>query len=126
MVTPSIVLLNNGTYWGITPVWPARLVQHRRIRLCLTAHHKSTEVTQHRSEHLAEDASPGKAAPLARRLPHRPPHTRQLKKHNTKRSNPHPHPHQDRKSTRLNSSHVAISYAVFRLKKKKDAHAPLV
>src|SRR5207253_10694383 len=35
-----------------------------------------------------------------------------------------PHPagqpaHRDRKSTRLNSSHVAISYAVFCLKKKK-------
>src|SRR6266508_4934727 len=30
-----------------------------------------------------------------------------------------PHPRQDRKSTRLNSSHVAISYAVFCLKKKK-------
>src|SRR5437870_6906054 len=29
----------------------------------------------------------------------------------------------DRKSTRLNSSHVAISYAVFCLKKKKDAHS---
>src|SRR5690625_6224278 len=28
---------------------------------------------------------------------------------------------QDRKSTRLNSSHVAISYAVFCLKKKKKA-----
>src|SRR5439155_26201134 len=28
----------------------------------------------------------------------------------------------DRKSTRLNSSHVAISYAVFCLKKKKDHH----
>src|SRR5207253_10320208 len=28
------------------------------------------------------------------------------------------HPEQDRKSTRLNSSHVAISYAVFCLKKK--------
>src|SRR5690625_5424825 len=28
-------------------------------------------------------------------------------------------PYQDRKSTRLNSSHVAISYAVFCLKKKK-------
>src|SRR5437660_8109582 len=27
--------------------------------------------------------------------------------------------HKDRKSTRLNSSHVAISYAVFCLKKKK-------
>src|SRR5207253_6916784 len=28
--------------------------------------------------------------------------------------------HRDRKSTRLNSSHVAISYAVFCLKKKKN------
>src|SRR5690625_6068520 len=28
---------------------------------------------------------------------------------------------EDRKSTRLNSSHVAISYAVFCLKKKKNA-----
>src|SRR5690625_5854442 len=34
--------------------------------------------------------------------------------------------HRDRKSTRLNSSHVAISYAVFCLKKKKDAeHAAI-
>src|SRR5439155_17065227 len=30
-------------------------------------------------------------------------------------------PDEDRKSTRLNSSHVAISYAVFCLKKKKTA-----
>src|SRR5690554_7222085 len=30
-----------------------------------------------------------------------------------------PHSSQDRKSTRLNSSHVRISYAVFCLKKKK-------
>src|SRR5690606_40943916 len=30
---------------------------------------------------------------------------------------------EDRKSTRLNSSHVKISYAVFCLKKKKDADA---
>src|SRR5438132_9653982 len=29
------------------------------------------------------------------------------------------HPQQDRKSTRLNSSHTVISYAVFCLKKKK-------
>src|SRR3989442_5485078 len=29
---------------------------------------------------------------------------------------------QDRKSTRLNSSHVRISYAVFCLKKKKEKH----
>src|SRR3984893_18207016 len=30
----------------------------------------------------------------------------------------------DRKSTRLNSSHVAISYAVFCLKKKKTSRTP--
>src|SRR5690625_6512019 len=32
-------------------------------------------------------------------------------------------PEEDRKSTRLNSSHVAISYAVFCLKKKKENDA---
>src|SRR2546429_5995912 len=32
----------------------------------------------------------------------------------------------DRKSTRLNSSHGYISYAVFCLKKKKTPHAPIV
>src|SRR5690625_6486807 len=32
---------------------------------------------------------------------------------------------QDRKSTRLNSSHVAISYAVFCLKKKKAKYSQL-
>src|SRR5690348_18048504 len=31
----------------------------------------------------------------------------------------------DRKSTRLNSSHPSISYAVFCLKKKITAHAPV-
>src|SRR5438128_12263860 len=32
---------------------------------------------------------------------------------------------EDRKSTRLNSSHGSISYAVFCLKKKKKTHVPL-
>src|ERR1039458_1395695 len=32
--------------------------------------------------------------------------------------------HRDRKSTRLNSSHLGISYAVFCLKKKQYARAP--
>src|SRR5699024_12581754 len=32
----------------------------------------------------------------------------------------HGHAHADRKSTRLNSSHVSISYAVFCLKKKNN------
>src|SRR2546426_1532628 len=31
---------------------------------------------------------------------------------------------EDRKSTRLNSSHLVISYAVFCLKKKKQTHTP--
>src|SRR3989442_9580841 len=35
------------------------------------------------------------------------------------------HGWEDRKSTRLNSSHVRISYAVFCLKKKDAYHAPL-
>src|SRR5256885_8105213 len=33
-------------------------------------------------------------------------------------------PYLDRKSTRLNSSHLVISYAVFCLKKKKNTHTP--
>src|SRR5437773_8618289 len=32
--------------------------------------------------------------------------------------------HADRKSTRLNSSHITISYAVFCLKKKKTKNTP--
>src|SRR5256885_8884346 len=32
--------------------------------------------------------------------------------------------YQDRKSTRLNSSHLVISYAVFCLKKKEDKRCP--
>src|SRR6266496_1473208 len=36
-----------------------------------------------------------------------------------------PQQRRDRKSTRLNSSHVEISYAVFCLKKKKKAEAQL-
>src|SRR5438874_10640735 len=36
-----------------------------------------------------------------------------------------PAPHRDRKSTRLNSSHVEISYAVFCLKKKKKTNTSI-
>src|SRR5256885_12558997 len=38
---------------------------------------------------------------------------------------PAPLAHLDRKSTRLNSSHLVISYAVFCLKKKKHAPATI-
>src|SRR6267154_5332460 len=40
------------------------------------------------------------------------------------RRNVPPAPTQDRKSTRLNSSHPSISYAVFCLKKKKQKDTP--
>src|SRR5436190_17719870 len=36
------------------------------------------------------------------------------------------HDHEDRKSTRLNSSHTVISYAVFCLKKKKKKPASII
>src|SRR5690606_12527537 len=39
--------------------------------------------------------------------------------HHGRQPSPAPTPSQDRKSTRLNSSHVKISYAVFCLKKKR-------
>src|SRR6476660_10067537 len=40
------------------------------------------------------------------------------------RRRPHRRAHRDRKSTRLNSSHQIISYAVFCLKKKKKQNNP--
>src|SRR5690625_6122285 len=47
---------------------------------------------------------------------------RELDYHDTFLAADYSHPAEDRKSTRLNSSHVAISYAVFCLKKKKKHH----
>src|SRR5471032_2917876 len=43
-----------------------------------------------------------------------------------RRQLPRPYPRRDRKSTRLNSSHITISYAVFCLKKKKTKYVPLM
>src|SRR5687768_18164218 len=54
----------------------------------------------------------------AARPDHRPVRRRQVHPRAAPRPDPRP-PRQDRKSTRLNSSHGYISYAVFCLKKKK-------
>src|SRR5690554_7562074 len=62
-----------------------------------------------------------------------PQRLRALPRHELQRQDPHPHQvravdplvalgDEDRKSTRLNSSHVRISYAVFCLKKKKKTN----
>src|SRR5690625_5824603 len=64
-----------------------------------------TEATPARGATLAPAATPARRLPRPRhRLSERPRQRRTWR---------------DRKSTRLNSSHVAISYAVFCLKKKK-------
>src|SRR3712207_7875602 len=57
------------------------------------------------SGHLARDSAHGAAPPRGERRDRPPPGQRHLRG--------------DRKSTRLNSSHANISYAVFCLKKKK-------
>src|SRR5256885_6373941 len=70
-------------------------------------------VNAHQGQHVSDDQ--------ALRGPHRPvAHDRAI---TTLRflSPPHPDLLGDRKSTRLNSSHLVISYAVFCLKKKKTS-----
>src|SRR2546430_3563636 len=47
-------------------------------------------------------------------------HTRAVREHDRREADAEPRLLADRKSTRLNSSHSQISYAVFCLKKKKD------
>src|SRR5690242_20870440 len=59
--------------------------------------------------------------------PHRPLELEQQPHRGGRHREPAPnlHPHRlDRKSTRLNSSHMSISYAVFCLKKKKIDRQP--
>src|SRR5256885_10985330 len=57
--------------------------------------------------------------PESLRDPHRNEHRRLPRAHRGVRGRV-PLPTRDRKSTRLNSSHLVISYAVFCLKKKKN------
>src|SRR5256885_6963583 len=50
-------------------------------------------------------------------------HVRRRRFRRLRRGEARPDRAQDRKSTRLNSSHLVISYAVFCLKKKKKRHS---
>src|SRR5256885_5794804 len=59
-------------------------------------------------------------AELVRTSGHRPPPPA-----SPARAPPAPPSREDRKSTRLNSSHLVISYAVFCLKKKKHIQPPV-
>src|SRR2546429_5956582 len=71
----------------------------------------------HRLQHTPDADSPGQVHPGADlgARPHRRPGV-----HHRARSDPGADVDVDRKSTRLNSSHGYISYAVFCLKKKND------
>src|SRR6266496_1249327 len=60
------------------------------------------------------------ALPISRRTPTSPRRMRAVSRRGRCRAASSP---RDRKSTRLNSSHVEISYAVFCLKKKKKTHS---
>src|SRR3712207_7025320 len=77
--------------------------------------------TLFRSETLDTHVADVSQGPLALDVPHRaddPPAAPQV-------LFSEPEPDADRKSTRLNSSHANISYAVFCLKKKKALSIPL-
>src|SRR3712207_7931536 len=73
---------------------------------------------QRRREHRGGTRGHPHPGHLDRRGRHRPArHPRPRRRHRPERV-----PRADRKSTRLNSSHANISYAVFCLKKKKNNH----
>src|SRR5207249_11934540 len=77
--------------------------------------HDALPISAGQSAHLGGAAVQGTRDAAARPLGHR---ERAVQR--TDRDAGHVRrPHADRKSTRLNSSHVSISYAVFCLKKKK-------
>src|SRR5699024_11507289 len=84
--------------------------------------HRSTALRHSQSARPRAVTSPHRArpppqgpAPSQRAGPTPPPTS-----HTAPPSQEHTPPRGDRKSTRLNSSHVSISYAVFCLKKKKQ------
>src|SRR5690348_18108629 len=64
------------------------------------------------------------APPIEHRVGAMPAAVRRIETHRASERAVHPGERQDRKSTRLNSSHPSISYAVFCLKKKKHIESP--
>src|SRR3712207_8499432 len=67
-----------------------------------------------RPSHARQDRFPERVAQVPRFVDRRVPQLRRIREGTVEE--------QDRKSTRLNSSHANISYAVFCLKKKKKEH----
>src|SRR5204862_7744206 len=82
------------------PIYPAHALEHGRIRL------PDGAVPQQLPQRSVQGADPGREP-------------RQVLRRLRRKAVPDALADADRKSTRLNSSHVEISYAVFCLKKKK-------
>src|SRR2546426_7864991 len=94
-----------STLFPYTTLFRSLVERHFRLRPIGEAdHHRLLEHADRR--HLARHAAPAAARGLARRV-------------DPWQARPELLPRVDRKSTRLNSSHLVISYAVFCLKKKK-------
>src|SRR5690625_705650 len=92
-----------------------------------SANPRRTPLEEHPLDHTRHPHTPrtsGHHQPLAQDAPaHHPPRNHETRRtrhvdHQCPRIQRGPRTDEDRKSTRLNSSHVAISYAVFCLKKK--------
>src|SRR5207253_10650387 len=95
--TPQIYTLS---LHDALPIYPAAKRRARNAHLCRDGRGQEHD----QAAHQISSTPPAGGAAAARCL---------------KRSFPSCRGSRDRKSTRLNSSHVAISYAVFCLKKKK-------
>src|SRR5690625_6394956 len=99
--------------------WDCVYSAHRKdLLLLIFVVDINCEVTAgHKYVHFSPSGiAPGGCFPRARPQPPRENHSAGSSDTCYSRRSHHP---QDRKSTRLNSRHVAISYAVFCLKKKK-------
>src|SRR3712207_7377685 len=83
---------------------------------------RSADPRQDRGRRGSLGGAPRRAGGIRPRIGARPPRRRARR---LRRGPLHPAQLVDRKSTRLNSSHANISYAVFCLKKKKKEHPDL-
>src|SRR5690606_39704300 len=107
-----------------TEIEEHKMGQHAALEH-LVAGHRGIEAARHQAEHRLHGAQRKAAEPLVTGLNEEHPLLTYLQLHHHLRvperyPGRHTGQHQaDRKSTRLNSSHVKISYAVFCLKKKK-------
>src|SRR5205814_9319955 len=99
----------------------------KNLLLFLTARHRNSNLFPYTTLFRSELAAgwPAGCEPAPRGRSRRPAQLRPARKIRRPPGSPATPRSQDRKSTRLNSSHLGISYAVFCLKKKTRLHVML-